>query len=208
MAGPGQKFIHLVDAELSQNAQFKSFDEIPAHALNWGTTIRFLPGVYEMGTLNNVDNLTFEGVGNPADVVLANLVLANTTANTNNFRNLTLSGNSGAAASTGRSLMVNNGATGTLRFRDVIFTRGDFGIDNQAAGVSLLLEYCDASGVDRALRSNAAASTNVRFSVLNASANAYFTGANATAKAIQIVASQSGGSNTGNTTRTVTALLS
>lgn len=208
MAGPGQKFIHLVDAELSQNAQFKSYDEIPTHALNWGSTIRFLPGVYEMGTLNNVDNLTFEGVGNPADVVLANVVLASTTANTNAFRNLTLSGNSAAVGSSGRSIYVTLGATGTLRFRDVVLTRGEYGIDNQSNTISLVLEYCDATGTDKAIRSNAVVSANVRFSVLNSTANAYFTGANATLKAVQVIASQSGGSNTGNTLETVSALIS
>jgi hypothetical protein len=42
MAGAGQKFLHIVDADLSYNAQFKTFDEIPSHALNFGSTIRFM----------------------------------------------------------------------------------------------------------------------------------------------------------------------
>lgn len=206
MAGAGQKFLHLVDAELSYNAQYKSYDEIPSHALNFGSTIRFLPGVYEMGTIN-VDSLTFEGLGNPEDVVLANLVLGSASANTNVFRNLTLRGNSGAAASTGRSVFITNGATGTVKFTGVNFTNGDFAIDNQALA-ALVVDRCDASATDRAIRSNAVVSANVRFSVLNASSNAYFTGANATLKAVQVIASQSGGSNTGNTVETVSALIS
>jgi hypothetical protein len=206
MAGAGQKFLHIVDADLSYNAQFKTFDEIPSHALNFGSTIRFMPGVYEMGTIN-LDSLTFEGIGNPADVVLANLVIGGASANTNIFRNVTLSGNSGVAASTGRSVFITNGATGTVRFENVTFTNGDLGIDNQAL-VALVVDRCDASVVDRAIRSNAVVSANVRFSVLNASSNAYFTGANATLKAVQVIASRSGGSNTGNTVETVSALIS
>ena len=206
MAGAGQKFLHHVDAELSYNAQYKTFDEIPSHALNFGSTIRFMPGVYEMGTIN-LDSITFEGMGNPADVVLANLILGSATANTNIFRNLTLRGNSDVAASSGRSVFITNGATGTVKFEGVRFTTGDFGIDNQAL-VSLVVDRCDATGVDRAIRSNAVASANVRFSVLNSSSNAYFTGANATLKAIQVIASQSGGANTGNTVKTVSALIS
>lgn len=206
MAGAGQKFLHIVDAELGYNAQFKTFDEIPSHALNFGSTIRFMPGVYEMGTIN-VDSLTFEGIGNPADVVLANLILGSATANTNVFRNLTLQGNSGVAASTGRSIFITNGATGTVKFQRVQFTNGDFAIDNQAL-VALVVERSDASTTDRAIRSNAVVAANVHFSVLNASSNAYFTGANATLKAVRVIASQSGGSNTGNTVETVSALIS
>jgi hypothetical protein len=206
MAGAGQKFLHMVDADLSYNAQFKTFDEIPSHALNFGSTIRFMPGVYEMGTIN-VDSLTFEGIGNPADVVLANLVLGSASANTNIFRNITLQGNSGVAASTGRSVFITTGAAGTVKFENVIFTNGDFGIDNQAL-VALVVDRCDASATDRAIRSNAVVSANVRFSVLNSSSNAYFTGANATLKAIQVIASRSGGANTGNTVKTVSALIS
>lgn len=206
MAGAGQKFLHHVDAELSYNAQYKTFDEIPSHALNFGSTIKFMPGVYEMGTIN-LDSITFEGMGNPADVVLANLILGSATANTNIFRNLTLQGNSGVAASSGRSVFITNGATGTVKFEGVRFTTGDLGIDNQAL-VSLVVDRCDATGVDRAIRSNAVVSANVKFSVLNSSSNAYFTGANATLKAVQVIASQSGGSNTGNTVETVSALIS
>lgn len=206
MAGAGQKFLHMVDADLSYNAQFKTFDEIPSHALNFGSTIRFMPGVYEMGTIN-VDSLTFEGIGNPADVVLANLVLGSASANTNIFRNLTLQGNSGVAASTGRSIFITTGATGTVKFEGVTFTTGDFAIDNQAL-VALVVDRCDASTTDRAIRSNAVVSANVRFSVLNSSSNAFFTGANATQKAVQVIASRSGGANTGNTVKTVSALIS
>lgn len=206
MAGAGQKFLHMVDADLSYNAQFKTFDEIPSHALNFGSTIRFMPGVYEMGTIN-VDSLTFEGIGNPEDVVLANLILGSATANTNIFRNLTLQGNSDVAASTGRSIFITNGATGTVKFQGVTFKNADFAIDNQAL-VALVVDRCDASVTDRAIRSNAVVSANVRFSVLNSSSNAYFTGANATLKAIQVIASRSGGANTGNTVKTVSALIS
>lgn len=207
MAGPGQKFVHLVDAELSGDAQFKSFSEIPTHALNWGSTVQFLPGTYEIGSITGIDNITFEGIGNPLDVVLANVVLANTTANTVVFRNLTLSGNSGAAASTGRSVLIEDGATGTVRFREVTFTNGDFAIDNRGRQNFLVVDSCQMQ-TDRGIRSNSTVSANIWFSILNATSNAYFTTFSDTAaRPFRVVASQSGGGNVGNSVKTVSALL-
>lgn len=207
MAGAGQKFIHLVDAELSQNAQYKSFADIPAHALNFGTTIQFLPGVYEMGTVN-ADSLTFEGVGNRADVVLANLVLGSATANTVVFRNLTLSGSNVVAASGSNAIAITDGAAGTVRFRHVVFENADFAIDNQGRANFLEVEYCRGK-TDRGIRSNSTASANIWFSVINATSNVYFTTLNNdAARPFRIIASQSPGSNSGNSVKTVTALLS
>lgn len=202
----GQKFIHKVDSELSGDAQYRTYGGISASALNIGSTIEFSPGVYEMGSVN-VDGIHFRGVGAREEVILANMVLGASSANTITFTNLTLSGNSPAAASTARSLFVTNGSTATLRFRDVRFITGDFAVDNQSEG-SMYFFGVDATGVDRAFRANAASTTEVAFSSLNGSSNAYFTGANAVAKAVITIASYSGGSNTGNTTETVRALIS
>ena len=207
MAGAGQKFIHLVDTELSQDAQFKSFSEIPAHALNFGSTIRFLPGTYEMGTIN-ADSLTFEGVGSSADVILANLKLGAATANTNVFKNLTLSGSNVEAASGSNSIAIIDGATGTVRFRDVRFNNADFAIDNQGRANFLEVMYCNGL-TDRGIRSNSTASANIWFSVLNATSNVYFTTlGNQDPRPFRIIASQSAGSNSGNSVKTVSALLS
>lgn len=208
MAGAGQKFIHLVDAELSYDAQFKSYSEIPSHALNFGSTIRFLPGTYEMGTVN-VDSLTFEGVGNSADVILANLKLGSATANTNVFKNLTLRGSNTEAASGSNSIAILDGATGTVTFRDVIFTNADFMIDNQGRANFLEIENCEGI-TDRGIRSNSTASANIWFSVLNTlSANVYFTTLNNDeARPFRVIASRSAGSNSGNSVKTVSALLS
>lgn len=207
MAGAGQKFIHVVDLELSQDSQYKSFSDIPSHALNFGSTIKFLPGVYEMGTVN-ADSLTFEGVGNRADVVLANLVLGSATANTVVFRNLTLSGSNTTAASGSNAIAITDGAAGTVTFRDVLFQSADFAIDNQGRGNFLEVQYSHAK-TDRGIRSNSTASANVWYSVLNASSNVYFTTLNNdAARPFRIIASQSGGSNSGNSVKTVSSLLS
>lgn len=206
MAGAGQKFIHIVDLELSQDAQYKSFSEIPSHALNFGSTIRFLPGVYEMGTVN-ADSLTFEGVGNRADVVLANIVLGSATANTVTFRNLTLSGSNTTATSGSNAIAITDGATGTVTFRDVLFQSADFAIDNQGRANFLEVQYSHAK-TDRGIRSNSTASANLWYSVLNATSNVSFTTLNNdAARPFRIIAS-TGGSNTGNSVKTVTALIS
>lgn len=207
MAGPGQRYVHLIDDELTRDAQYRSFSAIPSHAINWGTVIQFLPGTYEMGTIRDMDNVTFEGVGAPQDVILANVVLANTTANTVIFRNLTLSGNSAAVGSTGRSILIEDGATGTVRFREVLFTTGDFGIDNRGRANFLVVDSCQFT-TDKAIRSNSTVSANIWYSILNATSNAYFsTFTNDAARPFRVVASTSGGSNSGNSVRTVSALI-
>mgnify|MGYP001571951259 CR=1 FL=1 len=200
-----QKFTHYVDSELSGQAAYRHPANIESHALTYGTTIMLQPGVYEMSSFT-ADGITFKGLGNRADVVLANLLL--TAANTVVFNNLTLSGNSDAAASTGRSIFIENAsnAASTVRFEGVKFTSGDFGIDNQGAS-ALWLEYCDGTGVDRLLRSNAVHAANVNFTMGNLAGNAWFTGANATLKAATTFMSYGGAANTGNTTKTARAAL-
>lgn len=195
-----QKFIHYVDAELAGQACYRHPANIEAHALTYGSTIRMAPGVYEMGSAT-YDGVTFEGMGAKQDVVLANLIL--TAANTVVFKNLTLSGNSPAAASTSASIFTttSSNTTSKIRFEDVMFTNGDFGIDHQGLS-ALWLERCDGTGVDRLLRSNAVHAANVNFTVGNLSSNAWFTGANATLKAVTTFMTFGGAANTGNTTKT------
>lgn len=199
------KFVHFVDPELKENAPYRTFNAIPSVDLKTGSTVKFYPGTYEMGTIN-ISNITLEGIGNPNEVILANLNLGATTSGTINIRNLTLKGSNAVAASDSASVTINNAATGTVKFRDVIFTNADFCVDNQSLA-TIYIEYSNANAVDRGLRSNAAANY-VKFSHLNTSSNAYFTPANGTLKAVTVVASASGGSNTGNTTETVLALIS
>lgn len=204
---PAQKFLHGVSPELAYDAAYKNFANIEAHALTAGTTVRFYPGTYEMGSVT-LDNITLEGAGGKENVVLCNAVV--TAANTVIFRGLTLSGNSPAAASTSRSVYItneSNSASTLVRFEEVVFTNGDFAVDNQGL-VNLDFVRVDARGVDRAIRSNSVVSANVSLSVLNSSSNAYFTGANAGLKAVQVRSSFSGGSNTGNTVETVVSAIS
>lgn len=199
------KFVHFVDPDLKENAPYRTFSGIPSADLKAGSTVMFYPGTYEMGTIN-LNNITLEGFGDPNQVILANLTLGASTTNTNVLRNLTLRGANAVAGSASGAIVVNASATGTIKFRDVLFTNADFGVDNQSVA-TVYIEYSDATGVDRALRSNAAANY-IKFSPLNTSSNAYFTPANAVLKAVTVVASQSGGSNTGNTSETVSALIS
>lgn len=200
-----QKFTHYIDNELSGQAAYRHPANVESHAKTLGTTMVLSPGVYEMSSFT-ADGISFEGVGNKADVVLANLVL--TAANTVTFKNLSLSGNSPVAASTGRSIFITNDspATSTVRFEDVKFVNGDFGIDNQGAS-ALWIERCDGTSVDRLLRSNAVHAANVNFTMGNLAGNAWFTGANATLKAATTFMSFGGAANTGNTTKTARSAL-
>ncbi len=195
-----QKFIHDVSPELTHEAAYKSFSGIESHALTSGSTVRFLPGTYEMGAVS-LDGIIFEGLGARESVVLCNTVA--TVANTVVFRNLTLSGNSPAAASTAASLFVTNSSNGlsTLKLDRVKFTNGDFGVDSQGLS-AIQMDFCDGTGVDRLLRSNSVVAANVNFTVGNLSSNAWFTGANAGLKAATTFMTFGGGANTGNTTKT------
>jgi hypothetical protein len=200
-----QKFHHYVDVELSGQACYRHPANVEGHALTYGSTLRIGPGVYEMGAAT-FDGVTLEGLGSKQDVVLANLVL--TAANTVIFKNLTLSGNSPAAASTSAAIFTTTSCntTSKIRFEDVMFVNGDFGIDHQGLS-ALWLERCDGTGVDRLLRSNAVHAANVNFTVGNLSSNAWFTGANATLKAATTFMSSGGAANTGNTTKTARSAL-
>lgn len=200
-----QKFTHYVNAELGGQAAYKHPANIESHALTYGSTIMLEPGTYEMGNFT-ADGITFKGIGSRADIVLANLVL--TAANTVTFAGLTLSGNSPVTASTSRSIFITNDSntTSKVRFTDVAFTNGDFGIDSQGLS-ALWVEYCDGTGVDRFMRSNSVHAANVNFTVGNLVANAWFTGANATLKAATTFMSFAGAANTGNTTKTARSAL-
>lgn len=201
-----QKFIHIVDEELSGDAQYKSFSDIPSYALPRGTTVRFMPGVYEIGSIN-VDGIAFEGVGWVDDVTLANIVLGNTSANTISFHRVTLSGINSVAGTGTKSIGTAADTVATLKFKDCKFTQGDYGIDNQGRA-TLDISFCDFSGVDKAVRSNAA--VTARFTLLNASSNAAFTPANGATRAFTVQATGGAGnaSNTGLSTRTAITSLS
>lgn len=199
-----QKFLLGVSPELTDDAAYKSFSNIESHALTAGTTIRFYPGTYEMGSVT-FDGINIEGTGARESVVLCNAVV--TVANSVSIRNVTFSGNNASIPGTaGAALFIavaSNGAS-SLKVEDSRFINADFGVDNQGTGL-LTFNRVDATGVDRFLRSNSVASGNISFSLLNTTSNAYFTAANAQLKAIQVRHTFSGGSNTGTTTKTVSA---
>lgn len=197
----GQKFVHLVDRELSQDAQYKSFADIPTYDLNVGSTLKFLPGVYEMGAAT-MDGLTVEGMGNRDDVVLANLVLT-ATGNTVTFRGVSFSGNSAVAASTGKDVYIAAGSTAPVVFEDVTFKASDFGVDSHGSG-TVTFNRVDATATDRAMRVGNGAGV-INYSMLNTGSNAYFNVAGSTIRAVTVRQSFSGGSNGATSTKTVAA---
>jgi len=208
MAGVGEKHLIKLSPSLTDDAQYKNFADIDSWQLNIGSTIQLFPGTYEVGTIA-LDGVHVQGIGNRAGVILANANLSASTANVVHFSGVTFRGNSAVTTSSARGIFIAAAtpAATTLKFTDCAFENAEFGIDNQGL-TTLVVDRCDFSQVDKAIRSNAVVSANVAFTQLNSSSNAYFTGANATLKAVQVKSAYSGGSNTGNTLETVSALVS
>ena len=87
----------------------------------------------------------------------------------------------------------------------------DTAIATQAAfvnGQAIHARMCEWNGVDQAIKSNA--NVHIEYSKMNASSNAYFThnGTGSPSLHVKVLASHSGGSNTGNNTETIQALIS
>ena len=86
----------------------------------------------------------------------------------------------------------------------------DTALATQAAfnAQALHARMCEWNGVDQAIKSNA--NVHIEYSKMNASSNAYFThnGSGAPSLHVKVLACHSGGSNTGNNTETIQALIS
>ena len=135
------------------------------------------------------------------------------------FKNITFNGSSATAAG-GTSCVSKLGNTAvTLKFENCIFKNSDIGVNqlanvqqHAAAGTNgIEMWWCDATAVDKAIVSNANAEIN--YCALNTGSNAYYTVGNSTlngdpAHTVTVRASTSGGSNSGNMTETVLALIS
>jgi hypothetical protein len=120
-----------------------------------------------------------------------------------------------ATAASGSACVVKLGAASLpIRFDRVVMSNADYGVMHHATGTlatttrQISLNSSDLSAVNRAVYANANVAIN--YAILNSSANAYFTpGTGATSiPTVTVRASTSGGSNTGNSAKTVIALVS
>jgi hypothetical protein len=197
-------------------ANYATLSEIPSYILAAGdTTIAIGPGTYSPLTDAVLNNVSFVGQGHRDEIVISdNFTIANTSSGCICFENITLTGTGASNAVTGA--IVKLGATSTpLHFNRCVINSTTLGVVNHAesafAGVAkqIVIAYSDTTGTDRTMYSNA--NVAVSFSALNTVANAYHTygaGGVAIIGGPTVIASTSAGSNAGNSTEVVTALIS
>jgi hypothetical protein len=198
-------------------ANYATLAEIPSTILVQGNnTVLLYPGTYTAPTNAVYSDLAIVGVGDREEIVInGGMTIANTSTGTVTFENITFVG-ADASATGGAACVTKLGAASTqLHFRNVTFSNAEHAVSHNGERAfattvpQVILDYCDASGVDQALVANS--NVRVNWSALNTSANAYFqpgTGGGDPVLTVTVRASTSGGANTGNNTETVLALIS
>lgn len=198
-------------------ANYATLVDVPASVLSQGdNTLLVYPGTYTAPTNAVYADLAIVGVGDREEIVISgNMTIANTSSGTITFENLTMTG-SDANAAGGAACVTKLGAASTkLHFKHVTFNTAEHAVahNGEAAFATttpqVVLDFCDATGVDQAIVANA--NVNINYSALNTSSNAYFqpgAGVGSPSLTVTVRASTSGGANTGNNTETVLALIS
>jgi hypothetical protein len=197
------------------NANYSSLSAIPSSVLAQGdNTILVYPGTYSAPTNAVWNDVALVGVGDREEIVISgDMTIANTSTGIITFENITFSGSNAAANADAVCVTKLGAASAPLLFRNCTFTNAEHAVRHQATLAQVtttrqvVLESCDASGVDQAIVANA--NVGVSWSVLNTSANAYFaSGGGAGTPTITVLASTSGGANAGGTAKTVLSLIS
>lgn len=204
--------------ELTDDAQYKDFSDIPSYVLtNRNATILAYPGIYTAPTAVEWADVAVVGVGDREEIVInGDMTIANSSSGTLTFENLTFTG-SNADATSGSVCVSKLGAASTpLHFRNCVFGNAEHAVWNHAElsfaadATQVILDYCDATSTDQAVRANANAEIN--FCALNTSSNSYFQSLGGASGSptitVTVRASTSGGSNAGNHTETVLGLIS
>lgn len=198
-------------------ANYATLTDVPSSILAQGdNTLLVYPGTYTAPTNAVYSDVAIVGIGDREEIVISgDMTIANTSSGTITFENLSMTG-SNADATSGTACVTKLGAASTkLHFKHVTFASAEHAVahNGEAAFATttpqVVLDFCDATGVDQAIVANANVSVN--YSALNTSANAYFqpgTGGGDPALTVTVRASTSGGANTGNNTETVLALIS
>jgi hypothetical protein len=208
----------------AHNSSYSNLFEVPDEVYSRGnSTIMIYPGEYVSpfsgdGSKKLIDT-TFMGIGPKQDVIIHGPVnIAANSAGTFHFENLTIKGEN--ASSTGNKTCVHKlgiANAGHIYMKAVKLSNCEHGVlvdtalATQAAhvnGQAIHARMCEWNGVDQAIKSNA--NVHIEYSKMNASSNAYFThnGSGAPLLHVKVLASHSGGSNTGNNTETIQALIS
>ena len=197
-------------------ANYSTLEAIPSAILAQGdTSILLFPGTYTALTNAVMSDIAFIGVGDREEIVISgDTTIANTSSGTISFENLTITGSDANAALSTACVTKLGAASTPLAFKGVTFNNAAIAVAHNGERAfatttkQVTLTLCDASAVDRSIVANA--NVTVSFSELNSSSNAYFTpgtGGGSAEVTITVLASTSGGANTGNCTKTVKALL-
>jgi len=198
-------------------ANYSTLTDVPSYILAQGdNTLLVYPGTYTAPTDAVYSDVAIVGIGDREEIVIdGDMTIANTSTGTITFENVTFTG-SNAAVTSGTSCVTKLGAASTkLHFKHSTFNGAEYAVSHNGERAfatttpQIVMDFCDASAVDKSLVANA--NVEVNYSALNTSANAYFTpgtGGGDPAVTVTVRASTSGGSNTGNNTETVVALIS
>ena len=165
-----QKFIHKVSPQLTQNAQFKAYGDIPENQLTPGSTVELYPGTYSNITCAN--GVAIVGIGSPLDVTIPGIAVSSGTTGNVRIQNMTLTAVSNTITVAGAS------TAATLTVKDCIFNVSTGGVTPVAAANSIhvagtgavSLENCEFRGAQRSCLSAVNAQANVINTMLSASA--------------------------------------
>jgi hypothetical protein len=197
------------------SANYPNLVSIPTDILTQSnTTFLVYPGSYTAPTNAVIVDASFVGVGDRDEIIInGTFTIANTSSVALLFENLSMVGPNAVAGSGSACVSKFGAASLPIKFERVLFSNADTAVIHSGelsfatTTRQVTMNYSDASGVDKAVRANA--NVGINFCSLNLSANAYFTPGGGTGiPAVTVRASTSAGSNTGNTTKTVLALVS
>lgn len=183
-----------------------------------GNEVHLYAGSYAANTDLVATNYAFVGMGERDDVIIdGGFTISDSSSGTITFKNIHFRGADAQSNQDARCVVKSGNTAVTLHFVNCKFSNAEIGVENQSnltsvgTGLGTIIEYCDMSGVDQAVVSNS--NSEISFSQLNTSSNSYYTVGNSTLNGdpkhtCTVRASTSGGSNAGNMTETVLALIS
>ncbi len=192
-----------VSPTLADDAQFRSIADIPAAMLKDEYTIQLFPGTYTAITVNGAD-LSFVGVGDRDKIVVTTFTMGNASTGTATFNNFTINGTSDVQEGLTSALEVlEEDSTVNISCRDMVFGVSNVGVQNHGSG-TVNVERSDLTGVDKAIRANAA----MTFVFSELSANTYGEGNNAQIQVCTVTQCHGAGGNGDVTTETIIAAIS
>jgi hypothetical protein len=197
------------------NANYPNITSIDDYVLTQGNnTFLVYPGTYTAPTNANWVDAAFVGVGDRAEIIISgDTTIANTSSGTITFKNMTMTGSNVVLAAAASCVTKLGAASTPLEFDNVVFNNAKHAVSHNGEPAfatttrQVLMNFCDASATDQSIVANS--NVGISYSKLNAVANAYCApGTGGAILSINVLASTSGGSNTGNSTETVQALIS